>query len=288
MAVCARYQFFGFGIDEVRGALENSPGVVAVAVPLSRKIQTYMFCFTRPSKDDITDLLRQHAAAASEKTLENFSGCARTEGMSAVAKSGGAGRITRALVRSADELSEAVGGGDRTGVKGEETPGEMKNADKIQAMYQEMKSTPLESRLTAKRSHIHGWGLFTKYDLPKHSMIIEYMGETVRQAVADKRERAYEMSGLGSCYMFRLDAKRIVDATTIGCMARFMNHCCQPNAYAKIITVETEKCLEKKIVVFASRDIAAGDEITYDYKFPVEDGSLKCTCGAPNCIGRMN
>ena len=46
--------------------------------------------------------------------------------------------------------------------------------------------------------------------------------------------------------------------------------------------------LDKKIVVFANRDIAAGEEVTYDYKFPVEDGSLRCTCGAPNCIGRMN
>ena len=88
--------------------------------------------------------------------------------------------------------------------------------------------------------------------------------------------------------MFRLDMQRIVDATMIGCMARFMNHCCKPNAYANVITVETDLGLDKKIMVFSSRDIKAGEEITYDYKFPVEDGSLKCTCGAPNCIGRMN
>jgi SET domain-containing protein len=69
-----------------------------------------------------------------------------------------------------------------------------------------------------------------------------------------------------------------------------MNHCCRNNAYAKVITVETDLVggPDKKIVVFANRDIADGEEITYDYKFPVEDGSLKCTCGAPNCIGRMN
>jgi SET domain-containing protein len=71
--------------------------------------------------------------------------------------------------------------------------------------------------------------------------------------------------------------------------ARFMNHCCRNNAYAKVIPVETELGgPDKKIMVFANRNIAAGEEITYDYKFPVEDGSLKCTCGAPNCIGRMN
>jgi SET domain-containing protein len=68
-----------------------------------------------------------------------------------------------------------------------------------------------------------------------------------------------------------------------------MNHCCKSNAYAKVITVDTELGgPDRKIVVFANRDISAGEEITYDYKFPVEDGSLKCTCGAPNCIGRMN
>ena len=88
--------------------------------------------------------------------------------------------------------------------------------------------------------------------------------------------------------MFWLDLQHIADTMTIGCMARFMNHCCQPNAYAKVINVDTELGPEKKIVVFANREIAAGEEITYDYKFPVEDGSLRCTCGAPNCIGRMN
>jgi len=146
----------------------------------------------------------------------------------------------------------------------------------------------MKDRLVARRSHIHGWGLFTKMDITKDDMITEYMGEIVRQCVADKREAAYEISGEGSCYMFRLDRARIVDATMIGCMARFMNHCCQPNAYAKIITVDTEFGVDKKIAVLASRNIAAGEEITYDYKFPVEDGSLRCTCGAPNCIGRMN
>ena len=70
-----------------------------------------------------------------------------------------------------------------------------------------------------------------------------------------------------------------------------MNHSCQNNAYAKVVNVKEaivglEK--EQKLIIFANRDIKAGEEITYDYKFPVEDGSLKCTCGAVNCIGRLN
>uniref|UniRef100_A0A7S0GGD2 Histone-lysine N-methyltransferase n=1 Tax=Proboscia inermis TaxID=420281 RepID=A0A7S0GGD2_9STRA len=278
-------QFFGFGLHHVRKALELLPGSEALAVPLTRKSSVYRFCYNNPNICDMTELQRRRAVSAAEKALENSSGSARTEGMSAVDKSGGSGRITRALVRSADEDVGFESGSVRTKNKnGELTFDKESN----QAKYAEMKSVPLENRLAAKRSHIHGWGLFTKVDLARHAMIIEYMGEVVSQSIADKRERAYEMSGIGSCYMFRLDSQRIVDATMIGCMARFMNHCCSPNAYAKIITVETDKGLEKKIGIFANRDIGGGEEITYDYKFAVEDGSLRCTCGAPTCTGRMN
>lgn len=105
-------------------------------------------------------------------------------------------------------------------------------------------------------------------------MIAEYTGEAICQPIADKREKKYEILGMGSCYIFRLDLHEIVDATNIGCMARFMNHCCcAANAYANVISVNTARGLEKKIVVFANQDIKTGDEITYDYKFPVEDGS---------------
>jgi [histone H3]-lysine4 N-trimethyltransferase SETD1 len=51
-------------------------------------------------------------------------------------------------------------------------------------------------------------------------MIVEYLGECVRQPVADIREIAYELEGVGSCYLFRLDAKNIIDATRTGGMAR--------------------------------------------------------------------
>jgi histone-lysine N-methyltransferase SETD1 len=276
-------QFFGFGLDFVRKALEQSAGAEAVAAPLTKKSVAYKFCFHQPPIDAVMALQRKRAAVAAEQALENASGSARTEGMEAVTQSTGSGRITRALVRSVEDDIP-------TDIKRTEQEEQKAKADREsnQRKYNELKSAPLESRLVARRSHIHGWGLFTKVDLPKDSMIVEYMGETVYRSVADKREKEYEKSGIGSCYMFRLDLQRIVDATMIGCMARFMNHCCRPNAYAKIVTVDTELGPDKKIVVFSNRDIAAGEEITYDYKFPVEDGSLKCTCGAPNCIGRMN
>ena len=116
-------------------------------------------------------------------------------------------------------------------------------------------------------------------------MIAEYMGETVLSALQTSVRKVTRCLGLV--------AATIVDATMIGCMASFMNHCCWTNAYTKVINVDTDQGRNKKIVfancdIDTSEEINAGEEITFDYKFPIEDGSFQCTCGAPNCIGHMN
>ena len=38
-----------------------------------------------------------------------------------------------------------------------------------------------------------GLGLFSARDLEKHTMVIEYIGELIRNEVAEKREKMYEM-----------------------------------------------------------------------------------------------
>ena len=123
-------------------------------------------------------------------------------------------------------------------------------------------------------------------------MIVEYIGQKIRQAIADKREAQYEEDGIGSCYLFRLDKENIIDATRTGGMARFMNHSCEPNAYAKIIVtneiINNIEVEDKHIVILAIRDIRENEEITYDYKFPIEEKKLKCYCGASRCLGSMN
>lgn len=70
----------------------------------------------------------------------------------------------------------------------------------------------------------------------------------------------------GACYLFRIDDEWIVDATTTGGPARFVNHCCEPNCYSKVIVVDGDK----HIVIMSARALAAGEELTYDYKFAVE------------------
>lgn len=82
-----------------------------------------------------------------------------------------------------------------------------------------IKFNQLQSRkkqLQFSRSPIHDWGLYALERIPKGEMVIEYVGEVIRQQVAEGRERAYERSGIGSSYLFRIDDDLVVDATKIG------------------------------------------------------------------------
>lgn len=104
------------------------------------------------------------------------------------------------------------------------------------------------------RSAIHNWGLYAQENIAANDMIIEYVGEKVRQRVADLREVKYDMQGVGSSYLFRIDEDTVIDATKMGGIARFINHSCTPNCTAKIIRVDGTK----RIVIYALRDIQQG------------------------------
>ncbi|ANB12358.1 histone methyltransferase SET1 [Sugiyamaella lignohabitans] len=70
------------------------------------------------------------------------------------------------------------------------------------------------------RSAIHNWGLYAVEPIAANEMIIEYVGEVIRQQLADLRERNYIQSGIGSSYLFRIDETTVVDATKKGGIAR--------------------------------------------------------------------
>ncbi|KAJ8334432.1 hypothetical protein SKAU_G00400710 [Synaphobranchus kaupii] len=135
------------------------------------------------------------------------------------------------------------------------------------------------------RSAIHGRGLFCKRNIDAGEMVIEYAGMVIRAVLTDKREKYYDSKGIG-CYMFRIDDFDVVDATMYGNAARFINHSCEPNCYSRVINVEGQK----HIVIFALRRIYRGEELTYDYKFPIEDdrSKLHCNCGARRCRRFLN
>ncbi|XP_039290820.1 histone-lysine N-methyltransferase SETD1B-A-like [Nilaparvata lugens] len=141
-----------------------------------------------------------------------------------------------------------------------------------------------KKHLKFAKSAIHDWGLFAMEPIAADEMVIEYVGQMIRPVVADVRERYYEAIGIGSSYLFRIDSDTIIDATKCGNLSRFINHSCNPNCYAKIITIENQK----KIVIYSKQAISVNEEITYDYKFPIEDQKIPCLCGAQGCRGTLN
>ena len=129
--------------------------------------------------------------------------------------------------------------------------------------------------------------MFADEPVAEGDMVLEYRGVLIRHSVANEREKAYEAIRVGSDYMFRLDEHFVVDATSQGSLARFVNHSCDPNCYTKIISHEGRR----KIALYAKRPIFAGEELCYDYKFAIEhdpQAKIACHCGAANCRKFMN
>uniref|UniRef100_M4DYX4 Histone-lysine N-methyltransferase n=1 Tax=Brassica campestris TaxID=3711 RepID=M4DYX4_BRACM len=150
--------------------------------------------------------------------------------------------------------------------------------------YKYMKET-YKKRLTFGKSGIHGFGIFGKLPHRAGDMVIEYTGELVRPSIADKRERLIYNSMVGAgTYMFRIDDERVIDATRAGSIAHLINHSCVPNCYSRVISVNGDE----HIIIFAKRDIAKWEELTYDYRFLSVDERLSCSCGFPGCRGVVN
>ncbi|KAL0916044.1 hypothetical protein M5K25_013526 [Dendrobium thyrsiflorum] len=140
-----------------------------------------------------------------------------------------------------------------------------------------------KKHLCFQRSKIHDWGLVALEPIEAEDFVIEYVGELIRRRISDIRELKYEKMGIGSSYLFRLDDGYVVDATRRGGLARFINHSCEPNCYTKVITVDGQK----KIFIYAKRHISTGEELTYNYKFPLEEQKIPCNCGSKRSVQQL-
>ncbi|KAI9907970.1 hypothetical protein PsorP6_004642 [Peronosclerospora sorghi] len=250
----------------------------------------YEFTQELPSAEDFRAAERvMEQLVRAEQRAQQSSGCARTDGFEGNRLFGTPKKRVKTMPRrqvlNKEATNEPVPGSSSSGIAGSTTTAMDIEHLPITMQYRELRRRPFDERMLVHKSSIHGYGLFLKEPVSEGQMIVEYQGQIIDQSVADERERRYEEQGVGSCYMFRLDENTIIDATRCGNLARFINHSCDPKAFARIVAVEGG---DKKIVIFAKRAIAAGDEVTYDYKFPIEDEAIRCDCNASNCIGRMN
>jgi len=242
----------------------------------------YQPVFKLPTRKDAVILRKKMVTREST----SINGCARADGYDMIEKRLVGRKITRILTKLTSEASGDNRIGSLNSNLGKDES--MRDLQALRLRYEEMSRGYLKdpyAKVDVRKSAIHGWGLFAKINFESNDIIVEYIGQKIRQVVADRRELSYEEEGVGSCYLFRLDDDEIVDATRRGGMARFMNHCCEPNAKARVITTADG---EKHIVIMADRDVQEGEEITYNYQFQPEESKLKCYCGAPRCAGFMN
>jgi SET domain-containing protein len=131
----------------------------------------------------------------------------------------------------------------------------------------------MASGLIIRSSSIHAAGCYTMRPLKKGTRVCEYDGPRFTKEVADERYKDRFITYLFSCG----DNGTVIDGFGT---AMFINHSCDPNC-------ETED-EDGRIYVVAIRDIAAGEELTYEYNLhDSDDEDGDCYCGAATCRGTM-
>ncbi|XP_037950460.1 probable histone-lysine N-methyltransferase set-23 [Teleopsis dalmanni] len=145
-------------------------------------------------------------------------------------------------------------------------------------------------------------GLMTTKAIPKGAFICEYAGELLTHATATYRIRQNEknhkmnyilcMNEINTSDSNRLST--IVDPSLKGNIGRYLNHSCTPNC--ELLSVRVD-CFIPKIAIFASRNIAAGEELCFHYGGGMQTSvdeiadqtnasainRIKCLCGTEDC-----
>jgi SET domain-containing protein len=136
-----------------------------------------------------------------------------------------------------------------------------------------MPSTATLPRLLVRSSTIHAAGCYTLDAIPRGRLVIEYNGVRISKAVADERYADRSVT-----YLFGFGRKGdVIDGFG---SAMFLNHSCDPNC-------ETQE-RGGRIFIKATRDIAAGEELLYEYNlYDSDEDTADCYCGAPQCRGTM-
>lgn len=141
-------------------------------------------------------------------------------------------------------------------------------------------------RFAVRVSPIHGKGVFALRRIRKGERILEYKGERISHAEADRRHTVYDDSDNTHTMLFIVDERVVIDATRNGNSARWINHSCSPNCESDVV--------DGRVVIDAIRNIRPGEELAYDYRLQLDEPHTRaakaeypCRCGSPRCRETM-
>ena len=117
--------------------------------------------------------------------------------------------------------------------------------------------------LVLRQSGIQGRGVYARVDIPRETRLVEYVGERISHAEADRRD-ALERARRHHTYLFIVNSRVVIDARFGGNISRYVNHSCDPNCEARFEG--------SRIWIWTARDVAAGAELSYDYEYDWEPG----------------
>ena len=142
-----------------------------------------------------------------------------------------------------------------------------------------------------------GYGVRSSCAISQGTFVGEYVGEIISKSEA--KQRLEKLSPDNSCYIVTYKEHTSngtvlttsIDAMAAGNITRYMNHSCGPNVTMVPVRVDS---LIPRLCLFASRDIAPGEELCFSYfgcssvdlveQETVLLGKKKCLCGSRNCL----
>ncbi|XP_047332293.1 histone-lysine N-methyltransferase, H3 lysine-9 specific SUVH1-like [Impatiens glandulifera] len=143
----------------------------------------------------------------------------------------------------------------------------------------------LKVQLEVFKTKNKGWGVRSWDPIRAGAFICEYAGEIVEKSNDDDdyvfdMSRTYKSNGY-----VKVPYPVVISSRKIGNVGRFMNHSCDPNVYwLPISRGNNDNESDIHIGLFAIRNIAPMNELSFDYGIPFESGKekkrKKCLCGS--------
>jgi len=147
-------------------------------------------------------------------------------------------------------------------------------------------------KIVARKSAIHGNGVFALAPIAKGERVIEYKGRRRTHEQVDTGDSGGVETG--HTFLFTLNDDYVIDANFEGNSARWINHSCEPNCEAVLEEHEGKDPRKDRVFIEAKRAIKPGEELTYDYGITLDEphtARLKkiwaCRCGSKKCTGTM-